>query len=258
MAATRDDFTWIELYLADELTEAERSSFQARLAQEPALRQAMREQQEALLAMRLLEKETLRTQLKQNWEQIKAEEEQKMPESLRRRKCPYSFAWLAGGWPSPPALALLFWVFRPAEPLSYPELAMQYFDPDPKALVRGGSEDDSLLLRAEQQYRNAEYAAAELSYDSLLRREPEKIRYAYFYGMSLLAQQKTEAGIDALEPLLSDPLFDEHVRWNLALAYLQVEMQEEALKLLKGISGQERHYKKEEAKALLQRLHRNG
>jgi hypothetical protein len=257
MAATKDDFTWIELYLADELTEAEHRSFQARLAAEPALRQAMREQQEALLALRLLEKETLRTQLKQDWQQIKAEEEQRMPESLRRENARI-FRLVGWGVAIAAAVTLLFWVFRPAEPLSYPELAMQYFDPDPKALVRGGSEDDSLLLRAEQQYRNAEYAAAELSYDSLLRREPEKIRYAYFYGMSLLAQQKTEAGIDALEPLLSDPLFDEHVRWNLALAYLQVEMQEEALKLLKGISGQERHYKKEEAKALLQRLHRNG
>ncbi len=246
MAEQRDDFTWVEQYLAEELSEAEKETFLARLSREPALQRQVQEQSEAILALRILEKGQLRQQLQQDWQALKAREEIPAPRQAR------VIRMVALGLAAAAAITLLFLFLRPETPsLSTQQLALHYFDPDPTGLVRGPNERDPLLEAAEQAYRNQQYEAAATDFQRYLDQHPQEGRAQLFLALAQLAQENAAATIPMLTKLLNDPLVDERARWNLALAYLMQGDKGAAVTLLTEIQTSTGHYKSVEAKKLL-------
>lgn len=244
MAEPRDDFAWIEAYLDGELSPEERTQFEARLAAEPDLRSAKREQQEAIIALRLLEKEALRQSLKQQWAELDQEVETDKQAQLRSFVRP--LYWAAG---IAALVLVLFWVFRPqAEFSSSQELAMAYFDPAPEALTKSTS-DTSRFAEAMTLYRAEDYQGAETLFLAIMRETPSE--NAHFYlALSQMAQQKWALAGSNLQALTNHPVWGEQVRWNQLLLALQEGREQKAEKLLEEILNATRHYKQKEAIAL--------
>ncbi|MEL7530997.1 MAG: hypothetical protein AAFN10_06805 [Bacteroidota bacterium] len=248
MAETRDDFAWIEAYLGDELDAAERSSFEGRLTQEPTLRSAMREQQAAIIAMRLIEKEQARAQLKAQWADLTAEESADTQKQIRSFVRP-----LLWGGAIAAVLLTLFLIFRPSPQPSNPQqLAMAYFDPNPPSLTKGG-DNTSQFEQALQAYRAQNYVEAERLFGDFLAGTPSE-NAQFYLALSQMAQQKWPQATGSLQPLSNNSVFAEEVRWNRLLIALHEGQTEYAQLLIAEILNAPRHYKKSETQALAKAL----
>ncbi|MEL6589698.1 MAG: hypothetical protein AAFQ68_06445 [Bacteroidota bacterium] len=244
MAEPRDDFAWIEAYLDGQLSPEERTQFEARLEAEPDLRSAKREQQEAIIALRLLEKEQLRQSLKQEWADLDQEAETDKQAQVRSFVRPLYWAAAIAA-----VVLLLFWVLRPqTEFASSQELAMAYFDPAPEALTKSGS-DTSQFAKAMALYRAKDYQGAEIELLAIMRETPSE-NAQFYLALSQMAQQKWSAAGANLQALIDHPVWGEQVRWNQLLLALQEGREQEVDKLLEEILGAPRHYKQSETKAL--------
>ncbi|MEM6348355.1 MAG: hypothetical protein AAF927_31025 [Bacteroidota bacterium] len=247
MAATRDDFAWIEAYLGDELDDSERISFEARLTQEPTLRSAMREQQEAIIAMRLIEKEQTRAQLKAQWADLAAEETEDTQKQIRSFVRP-----LFWGGAIAAVLLTLFLIFRPSPPSTPQQLAMAAFDPNPPSLTKGGDSEDQ-FSQALKAYRAEDYAEAERLFGAFLDTIPSE-NAQFFLALSQMAQQKWPQATNNLQPLSANSVFAEEVRWNRLLIALHEGQTEYAQSLIEEILQAPRHYKQRETQALQKAL----
>lgn len=244
MADIKDDFDQIEAYLDEQLDDVERSAFEARLAQEPALRSAMRQQQEAIIAFRLIEKEQTRAQLKAQWAELDTESQTDKQKQIRSFIRPLMWAGAVAA-----VLTLLFLVFRPAPSPSNPqELAMAYFDPNPPSLTKGTGEgtDLSAALIA---YRAEDYVEAERLLGEILTTAPSE-NAQFYLALSQIAQQKWAQATSNLQPLSNNSVFAEEVRWNRLLIALHEGQTEYAQSLIDQILTATRHYKQSETRTI--------
>ncbi|MFK7926103.1 MAG: hypothetical protein AB8H47_29415 [Bacteroidia bacterium] len=248
MADTRDDFDQIEAYLDEQLDDANRAAFEMRLAQEPSLRSAMRQQQEAIIALRLIEKEQTRAQLKAQWAELDTESQTDKQKQIRSFIRPLLWAGAVAA-----VLAVLFLVFRPASnPTNPQQLAMANFDPNPPSLTKGAG-DGTDLSAALAAYRAEDYLEAERLLGEILTSTPSE-NALFYLALSQIAQQKWAQATSNLQPLGNNSVFAEEVRWNRLLIALHEGQTEYAQSLIDQILTATRHYKQSETRAISEAL----
>lgn len=103
------------------------------------------------------------------------------------------------------------------------------------------------LDNAIQAYHNGEYSECISRLNKL--ETPNELKTLYL-GLSHLAQKNGQESITQFSKI-SDKNFSDVKDWYLALAYIQIEDQMNAAKILKNIVNQSSHYKKTEAQNIL-------
>lgn len=129
-------------------------------------------------------------------------------------------------------------------------LFSEYFEPYPMVLSQRSEADTAghaaLINQAVQEYANGNYSSAANAFHQLMDIHAENISYRFYIGLSLLGSNKGSEAIEILEEMLQTKghLFTEQSRWYLALAYISAGDKEKAIELLNAIKPGEFHYAK--------------
>ncbi|MFK7925781.1 MAG: hypothetical protein AB8H47_27785 [Bacteroidia bacterium] len=229
---------WIEAYLSDELPDAERSAFVARIETNPDLAEEISEARENLLLLqtvdRHLEKEELR--------QLYFEQEAK---TIPFRNIAF-YATVAAT-----VLILLVYNFYPsAERQQYQEFAEAYYEPYPLTFSRSG-EGEEFAKMATQAYQAGDYAGAiPLLEDWQAQNEGPDIP-TFYLGHCYYQTQAFAMALTQWEQITDSSPYYEQTTWFRALAHLQMGQIDKTREILQYIVDSGYHYQLEEARALL-------
>lgn len=258
---------YIERYLRNELSEAEREAFEQKLAKDRNLRTELRLQQDITAGIDLFGAEGLKRQLQQSEEPttvtkslpVNPVEPSSKPTKAVRPL--YFFLATAASF----ALVLTaFWLLNPAA--SSQELYTAYFEPYPNVInpiERSGGDPADVAPAdvAPTKAGQAMYYYEQGNYEqaiSLFAQVPAiEEAYQFYWGVSYLgAEQAREAEI-TLEPLLfsASGVFYEPALWYTSLAQIQSEQIEVAKASLQQLIDIQGEYATEAA-ALLEKIWR--
>lgn len=172
---------------------------------------------------------------------IKREETQKLKKRLqnleqkKKNKPSFSLVWKVA---AVFILGLGFLWFFNLSP-DYERLYTENFEPYPNIIspsVRDKQQTESIKEKAFNYYDNRDYKEAAKAFDALYKEE--KLPYAYFYyGMSLMADHRTEKAIATLEsPDWKVPeKFQAQTYWYLALGHLKIKDKDKAIFYLEKV-----------------------
>jgi len=122
-------------------------------------------------------------------------------------------------------------------------------------VTRGGNETENSETTAFEFYEEGNYDKATKAFDSLYKKQPKD--YLLFYkGVSLLAQNRTEEGIRALQSYdwdLNGSDFTAAANWYLGLAHLKQKGADQAKTFLKKVAASESNLN-DQARELLKQL----
>lgn len=143
-------------------------------------------------------------------------------------------------------------------PVTTEQLFLSYYEPtDVPGLsrVRSGSEEVTSLQKATELYRQKEYTASQLAFESLLAEEPELENAVLYTGLSALAAEDYAAAIDYFgDTRQSSPNYWEDATWYLALTYLKQGDRTMASVLLEELIQRDLPYYQERAIELKDKL----
>jgi len=210
-------FYQIDAYLQQQLTEQERTDFEAKMAEDAALRDQVAEQQRTI---ELIEWEGARAVL-QEVMQEKLSERPGVRRPVWRRLAPI-MAIAAGV-----LVLLLINIFRPKAGPN--ELFQRYFSPAQGLPSLLGATDNPAFEEGMISYKRAEYAEA-LRYWDTLAGATDNDTIAFYTGLSELALGNAEMAISELDRSFS-PQFSEDAKWYRSLAHLKLGELEKARRL---------------------------
>ncbi|MEX0274929.1 MAG: hypothetical protein AB3N16_11175 [Flavobacteriaceae bacterium] len=230
---------WIQKYVHEQLSDAEREHFEAQLKKDASLQNKVRDYENMQRAVAHYEKGELKELLRQT--------EATVTYGNGRRgwwKIAASFIVLLG-------LASVLWLQRGVDNKA---LYTHYFEPYPntlKPVVRGaGDAKDMAFLH----YENERFEEAAQNFKELLEeREDNDVRF--YYALSLLGNHNFEKGKIELKGLWSSKTrYVPQVLWYLGLLEIREGNNEQAIAYLTQLLASSSRYKEKEAEALVQEL----
>lgn len=236
------DLEWIEAYLAGTLSTEERSSFEAKVAQNPALSKLLAQEATIFAATHQTGKEALKQQLTA---ELTASLSQK-PKPIRRIH-PLWYAAAA----AVVLLVLSIWLLPGTASTSSDLFAEMYRPPSPMSLRQSNSDqgwNETMNVYGKGDYPTALAQLESMAADSLLRDRPA--RYL-FLGICQMELGQYEAARVAFGQISPTSLYGPHSDWYTALAWLQEEKLEAARPLLQKIAADPGHFQTESAAKLL-------
>ncbi|MGB3617718.1 MAG: hypothetical protein WBA12_06335 [Catalinimonas sp.] len=234
-------FNRIEAYLMDQMNPDERARFQADRQDDHALDQAVREQEQLILAV---ETEGVRRTLAE----IAAEEAHVAAPKAKQRRM-----WRPLLIGAAAAVALLIagrYFFRPD---ASSELFAAYYTPAPGLPTTLGATDEPRFAEGMVAYKLGEYEEARAQWLPLADNDTLN----YYLGISYLAATAPDSALFYLRQVADNPAsaYREEARWYVALAHLQARQPERARTALKELDPE--HPNREQIKALLKEIPRN-
>lgn len=238
----------IESYLADELSEAERRSFESEMTQDASLRQEVQLHRE--LGEAVLEKEVMQ------FSDLLGEITQKMRTGIREEKVgvrPLFSPWRV--WLVAATLVLILggvWLFLP-KGNDTQALYNTYYQPYSfPGAERGSTFSEFGAALTAGEYKKALSLLQTPALADSLGEAEVKFRMAICY----LELEQAEKAIEALSTVAADAenISSEPASWYLALAYLKAEQLEKAKQQLSHIIRTTDSIYKEQAEALLEAL----
>jgi tetratricopeptide (TPR) repeat protein len=206
-------FERIEAYIANEMSDTERVSFESALESDSTLADEFRELE---LAYKLFEAEE-EIGIKNKIRNIRsASGRQTSVFSISRAIAVAASLILiigAGFWTSS--------LFNQQE-----RMFAQHFEPFPNVVtIRGDQQISPELKNGMAHYSDRSWEMAEQDLKAVLELEPKNMTASFYLGISYLANDRTERAISLLEPVNADTngLFQSHARWYLALAHLKLK-----------------------------------
>jgi hypothetical protein len=236
----------IERYLRGELSGTERTRFTEALAEDPALQRRVALHRDLAAAFSDPEEERLRTTLRAVDADFPAQ--QRWWGMIVRNR------WTIAATLLLLIAATIFWLV-PNPPSNPAVLAIRAFEPYPIDVFRAGDPATTLPADILEPYRSGQFGLAA----ERIAARPDYATTAYwpFYrAVALIGAGRSDEAVPLLRELQARqalPGLKEAIDWYLALALLQTGETTAADNLLRTIAEQPAHYRRKEAKRLLNR-----
>lgn len=237
---SQEEFERIERFLAGEMPEDERLSFEKEISANETLRQYVAE-------IRIILQEVATDNLREamndfHEELIDSKTPLPLPLSTNRT------VWWPWAVAASIALALCLWVLVGNQNKNE-KLFTAYFEPDPGLVTAMGVSEQYEFDRGMVDYKMGQYQSAIDRWEKLLQQKPENDTLNYFLGSSYLAAQESDKAIVYFQTALNteNSLFAEDAWWYLGLTWLRKGNLEKSKEALLRSS-------KPEAKRLLEEL----
>ncbi|MEM1319368.1 MAG: tetratricopeptide repeat protein [Bacteroidota bacterium] len=217
-----EDLLLIRQYLEDLLDEGAREAFEARLAEEPPLREELElaRQMNAHLSRKAQKEATLA-----RLHQLHRQEFTEPPAAQGPRR----LLWLGGA--AAAVAAVLLFLLWPS-----PKLYDQYAQHSPLSLNSKSAAGPVDLAALDQAFNQGQYAKALPSLNDLLQQNPNDSEVQLYRAICLIELEQNEAAAQALQALeKGNSLFQYQASWYLALLYIRQEKLELAMATLQKI-----------------------
>lgn len=223
-------------YLAGDMEGEARAAFEARLAVDHELNQAVETQRLNIALLRAQARAERKTEIQAELEAFK--QSQKAPK-LR----PF---WI--GLAIAAAVALLFWFVQPTSSTLTPEqMASAYSEPFSPQQVRGEEEQENALAY----YRAGAYTDFLQVVDSMSIFDSEGNLWNMYQAEALRLTGDCEKAWGLYEGLTTDPTFRDAAAWRQVLCGLELGKKEKVYELLQEMSGKD-HYRRAVAGEMLE------
>ncbi len=232
----QDIFERIERYMQGEMTEQEKSAFEAEIATNPDLQREMEKHKELVDALKDQEILDFRRKI-----QTIEGKEKAQARSLRKRLMRFAAAivLIIG------LTAVIWYTFR----ADTKNLYENYFTAYPVESQIRGSEVEG-ISNALDLYKDGEYEEAIPGLEQMLMKEPENGLLKIYLGNSLMEFNEMRKAVGLFTEFNSEMAYYEEARWYLALAYLKMDQKESSKSVLKEIIEYDGIYK-DKAESLL-------
>jgi hypothetical protein len=136
---------------------------------------------------------------------------------------------------------------------------MAHFSYLPSAMEEGSSRTTdaptagNLKLAAIGAYEGEEYFKAEGLFRAYIAENPGDEEMKFYYGIILLGNEKGAAALPLLQQMSLNPVrkaYERPAKWYTALAFLQAQQEDEAMKLLQALKGGDDKYARNAAELL--------
>ena len=238
----RSDQAWIEDYLAGVLSPAEQQSFEERMTEDEAFREAFREAAHLYAATKI----DARRQLQNDLKAALLENESLIPVK-RLNFRPYIWAAAAVF-----VLGLSYFLLRPSE-TSPQQLYASYYEAPATLSMRQDSQvkawESAMKTYTKGDYEQAQKQLLAIKNDTTFNR-PSAL--ALYLGITYLETQDLEVALEYFQEIDDKSLYSPHRAWYSALTHLKANRLAEAKALLQKISTTAGHFKQAEADLLLQ------
>lgn len=236
----------IDRYLGDELSQAERSAFDAQLESDADFKAQVQHYALAQQALKAEAREQLRTQVAAAYNNYEGEERQATNTS--------SGGSLRTLWRVAAAVVLVvglsvgYWSLQ-----STSDLYGTYYAPPGATEIRDVADD---LTKANTLYKNEDYKRAAELYRALASNETFEFRStALFYlGVCELENGNTKSAIQQFISVPESSNSYSSAQWYLAMGYLKAENYDKASVVLKDIAASPKHAHKTDADELLEKI----
>ena len=236
----------IEGYLNGSLTKTARDSFEAVLARDPQLADKVNDLKAIEAGLNAAGMEAFLNDL-QEWENNLSVTQAPVP-----------------GWKKYLAVAAIvtlviipaIYLFSSKQQTSE-ELFLAYYQPYEEMLTTRGNGADSLgMLLADgmDAYNRGAFQLCSELLESYLQQNPDADRVALYLGIAQLEMNQKQSAEANFIRAQNDPAFQHQAQWYQALSYLKFDETGKATALLRSISQNTGHYRKEQAARLLEQL----
>lgn len=242
----------IEAYLLGELSEEARTAFEAELARNDDLKNALEEMKELQADMIVLERDNFLDRLNEikgeledtansaatSEDTFEGEAENEESREFSGEERPKGKVRRFPRWYVAAAAAILllivplYLVLRPPA-----TLVDQYFAPYENLYSNRGS-SDAEIKQALADYDDGNFTESITHFDAYLEIEPLDSEAIFYSGIAHLAIGKSEKAIELLSSVDSEGfIYSLRAKWYLSLAYLQKDQKAEARTILEGVKS---------------------
>ncbi len=231
MKESTEDIILIEKYLEGNLDAADRQAFEERLNKDDNLNKLLDEYAVLIAGVKFSGRDHMLAKFQQIEEEL-AEDTKVVEMVPNKRKIWYYAA------ASIILLCVAFFLLKPDNTLTSPELALAYFEPYPATVgsaSRSTEASKELMASAMEQYEGGDYAQAA----ELLRNMSEGSEEVneFYLANAYQANGEFDKATTIYQSLIEDgKLFQEQSSWNLVLCYLSLDQRSKAIDLLENTS----------------------
>lgn len=235
----------IDDYLLQRMKGEELAAFERRLAENPALAEAVRQQKLAMQVLDSMGDLRMKERVAKLHQQALAQ--QPAPRRLWavRISIAASLALLLG-------LSVWLWL-RPASPA---QLYAAYYQPYKLGLGSRNTDADQLLAAAAKQYATGDFAAALPGFQSAMAANPSDLKLRLATGICQLELGQYDEALSNFQRIVdaNDPLYTEQAQWYSAMTQLRRNDPQAAKASLATIASSPGNYFAEKAKTILAEL----
>lgn len=228
--------------LAGDLDPAAQQAFEARLAHDPAFREAWEKELAMVRALRAHDRARLKEALRADIARQQADQPVAVVRSI-----PF---WVRSAAIVAASLLFVFLIrtYRSEVPDAQ-QLAMSYYEPFQPSLSRGDAVVPSLMLA----YQEGRYEACLPELQRLVEEAPEDLSWKLMLATCLEQTGDYAGAVKVYQLFPPQHPYEDLVEWRLALALLLGGQQEEAVGLFRQMTTSA-HYRQVQAKELLKAL----
>ncbi len=243
------DFSYfIERYIANEMSDAERLWFEKELEGNDKLRKEVELRKKAEEILKDKDIVSLRSKLSA----IERQRSQSSPEKTHPFRSYMKYAAMAG-------VAIIIGIFflLPGKKLTSDEIMSRYYKTyEPPATQRSAevvSNDD--FNQALEFYKTNDFKNAAVYFKKVINREPKDMYSTLLYGISNFEGHKYPEAQKSFNRVIQDRnnLYIDQAEWYLALCYLNTDENDKALQLFEKIKNENGIYKND-AKDIISKL----
>ena len=213
-----DYFDLIDQYLLGRMSATEAQAFEARVAKEPALANALEQQRQAIQLLEINRDIQLKDQLKAIHQNTIA---QSNPPNTSPTRSIVPMRRVLIGIAATIALLLIAYFLLPLNQ-SPTQLYASNYQPYSITIGARGQSIPQALTQASTLYQQGQYEAALPIFQSIADTSQNTL-LSLSIGLCQLALERPTAAITTLKSIQNDPLYGEPAQWYLALAYLKLE-----------------------------------
>ena len=241
-----EDQILLERYLRGEMPEGELKAFEARLAENPALKDEKALLEDLMGGIRLRGQKELRRRLEKIHQDVRLQERGSLPRIRRVR------TWLGVAATLLLLVAALFWWRSVAVP-NEEALFSQYFQPYEWPVINRGLPAEVYDAASELYFSGRYQAFLDLAQERLAL-DDQAAKDQLAIGNAFLATRQYEEARQRFQLVAQNPLYKDEASWFLALTELRAGNLAEARRLLTDIAKQPDRFYAGRAAQLLQEL----
>jgi len=149
-----------------------------------------------------------------------------------------------------------FWYLSDSDPSSADKLFRKYYSA--QSMIDVTRSGDANMVEAIIRYQEKDYSGAAVLFSQILRNDPENHAGWFYYGISCIETSQFMEAEDAFMIIINQDqnLYVEHAHWYLALAYLKSNQMEKARLKLEYIAADPENFHRRDAQHLLNKLSR--
>lgn len=249
MAIDQELYQTLQRYRTEQLSAEERADFEAKMAQDAVLADAVREYDQLQQTIMHYGDQQLEVDLSQLGAQLMQATPREAEAPVRSLRSATNRVWLVAA--AIVVLAGLSYLFWPRTQLSPEAMFAAHFEPKTSPSDRGSDANEQFRLALDQ-YDQENYLAAIDHFEAALADSSFQFtdEAKLYVGISYLATQQSDEGIAVLGQVSQDSYDKADANWYLALGWLQKGDKERGLALVEQISKQARHPYQEQAQKL--------